>query len=90
MNTFDLDPEDVKRKISDKTKAVIFVGYGGRVGQLDKIIEICKEYNLKLILDAAHMAGTRVNEQMPGTWDGVDVAVYSFQAVKNLPTADSV
>lgn len=84
-----LDPEDVKRKINDKTKAVIFVGYGGRVGQLDKIIEICKEHNLKLILDAAHMAGTRVNGQMPGTWDGVDVAVYSFQAVKNLPTADS-
>ena len=84
-----LDPEDVKRKINDKTRAVIFVGYGGRVGQLDKIIEICKEHNLKLILDAAHMAGTRVNGQMPGTWDGVDVAVYSFQAVKNLPTADS-
>lgn len=35
------------------------------------------------------MAGTRVNGQMPGTWDGIDVAVYSFQAVKNLPTADS-
>ena len=84
-----LDPEDVKRKINDKTRAVIFVGYGGRVGQLDKIIEICKEHNLKLILDAAHMAGTRVNGQMPGTWEGVDVAVYSFQAVKNLPTADS-
>jgi len=84
-----LDPEDVKRKINDKTRAVIFVGYGGRVGQLDKIIKICKEHNLKLILDAAHMAGTRVNGQMPGTWDGVDVAVYSFQAVKNLPTADS-
>lgn len=84
-----LDPEDVKRKINDKTRAVIFVGYGGRVGQLDIIIEICKEHNLKLILDAAHMAGTRVNGQMPGTWDGIDVAVYSFQAVKNLPTADS-
>lgn len=84
-----LDPEDVKRKINDKTRAVIFVGYGGRVGQLDKIIDICKEHNLRLILDAAHMAGTRVNGQMPGTWDGVDVAVYSFQAVKNLPTADS-
>lgn len=84
-----LDPEDIKRKINDKTRAVIFVGYGGRVGQLDKIIEICKEYNLKLILDAAHMAGTRVNGKMPGTWDGVDVTVYSFQAVKNLPTADS-
>ena len=49
-----LDPEDVKRKINDKTRAVIFVGYGGRVGQLDKIIKICKEHNLKLILDGRY------------------------------------
>ena len=38
-----LDPIDVEKKISDKTKAIIFVGYGGRVGKLDKIIEICKK-----------------------------------------------
>ena len=84
-----IDPEDVKKKITDKTRAVIFVGYGGRVGQLDKIIEICKNHNLKLILDAAHMSGTKVNGVCPGTWDGVDVTVYSFQAVKNLATGDS-
>lgn len=84
-----LDPEDVARKITNKTRAVMFVGYGGRVGQLDKIVALCKEYGLKLILDAAHMTGTRVNGVFPGTWEGVDVAVYSFQAVKNLPTADS-
>lgn len=84
-----LDPEDVERKIKDNTRAVIFVGYGGRVGQLDKIIEICRKHNLKLILDAAHMAGTRVNGTCPGTWEGVDVTVYSYQAVKNLPTGDS-
>ena len=35
------------------------------------------------------MSGTRVNGICPGTWDGVDVAVYSYQAVKNLPTGDS-
>ena len=84
-----LDPVDVERKINKKTRAVIFVGYGGRVGQLDKIIKICKKYKLKLILDAAHMSGTRVNGICPGAWDGVDVSVYSFQAVKNLPTGDS-
>lgn len=84
-----LDPVDVEKKITDKTRAVIFVGYGGRVGQLDKIIAICKKYNLKLILDAAHMSGTRVNGVCPGTWDGIDVTVYSFQAVKNLSTGDS-
>lgn len=84
-----IDPIDVEKKINERTRAVIFVGYGGRVGQLDKIIEICKKHGLKLILDAAHMSGTRVNGVFPGTWDGVDVAVYSFQAVKNLPTGDS-
>ena len=84
-----LDPVDVEKKINEKTRAIAFVGYGGRVGRLDKIIEICKKHNLRLILDAAHMAGTRVNGVFPGTWDGVDVAVYSYQAVKNLPTGDS-
>ena len=84
-----LDPEDVEKKITDRTRAVIFVGYGGRVGHLDRIIEICRKHGLKLILDAAHMSGTKVNGVCPGTWDGVDVAVYSFQAVKNLATGDS-
>ena len=84
-----LDPADVEKKITPKTRAIIFVGYGGRVGQLEKIIEICKKHNLRLILDAAHMAGTRVHGVTPGCWEGVDVTVYSFQAVKNLPTGDS-
>jgi dTDP-4-amino-4,6-dideoxygalactose transaminase len=35
------------------------------------------------------MSGTKVNGVTPGTWDGVDVTVYSYQAVKNLPTGDS-
>lgn len=84
-----LDPIDIEKKITDKTRAVIFVGYGGRVGQLEKIIEICKKRNLRLILDGAHMSGTKVNGVCPGTWDGVDVTVYSYQAVKNLATGDS-
>ena len=84
-----IDPVDLEKKITKRSKAVIFVGYGGRVGQLEKVVQLCKQYNLKLILDAAHMTGTRVNGVFPGTWDGVDVTVYSFQAVKNLPTSDS-
>lgn len=83
-----LDPIDIERKVTNKTKAVIFVGYGGRVGQLEKVIEICKKYELRLILDAAHMSGTKVNGICPGVWDGVDVAIYSFQAVKNLSVGD--
>lgn len=83
-----LDPESVISKITLKTKAVMFVGLGGNTGQLRRIIEICKEKGLKLILDAAHMSGTR---WIDGAHVGADadVTVFSFQAVKNLPTADS-
>lgn len=84
-----LDPSDVEKKINSKTRAIMFVGYGGRVGRLKEILDICKKHNLKLILDAAHMSGTRVEGICPGTWEGVDVTVYSYQAVKNLATADS-
>lgn len=86
-NSLCLDPIDVEKKITSKTKAVLFVGLGGNIGQYAKIVELCQRYGLKLILDAAHMAGTRVNSEIPGK--EADVIVYSFQAVKNLPTADS-
>jgi dTDP-4-amino-4,6-dideoxygalactose transaminase len=82
-----LDPVDVEKKITKNTKAVLFVGIGGNTGQYSKIVELCKKHNLKLILDSAHMAGTRLNGVIPG--DDADVVVYSYQAVKNLPTADS-
>lgn len=82
-----LDPEDVERKITPKTRAILFVGLGGNTGRWEEIVGIAKKYKLKLILDAAHMAGTRLNGEIPGK--EADVVVYSFQAVKNLPTADS-
>lgn len=82
-----LDPESVLSKITEKTRAIIFVGLGGNAGRLDEIIKICKENNLKLILDAAHMSGTRVDGKIAG--QEADVICYSFQAVKNLPTGDS-
>ena len=82
-----LDPLDVEKKITNKTRAIMFVGLGGNTGQYDKILLLCKKYNLKLILDAAHMSGTKVKGKIPGL--KADVIIYSFQAVKNLPTSDS-
>lgn len=82
-----LDPVAVEKAITDKTRAVIFVGFGGNTGRLKEVKKICDKYGLTLILDAAHMAGTRLDGKMPGLL--ADVTVYSFQAVKNLPTADS-
>ncbi|RXZ84090.1 DegT/DnrJ/EryC1/StrS family aminotransferase [Paenibacillaceae bacterium] len=82
-----LDPVDVERKINERTRAVMYVGIGGDTGQYEQMVALCRKYNLKLILDAAHMAGTRLHGEIPGK--EADVVVYSYQAVKNLPTADS-
>lgn len=90
-----LDPKSIESLITKKTKAVMYVGLGGNIGQYKEIKEICDKYGLKLILDAAHMAGTKIVNSYHGTvftthHTGLDadVSVFSFQSVKNLPTAD--
>lgn len=82
-----IDPSAIESKISQKTRAVIFVGLGGSTGQIESVAEVCRRYGLKLILDAAHMAGTRLHGRHPQYL--ADAACYSFQAVKNLATGDS-
>jgi dTDP-4-amino-4,6-dideoxygalactose transaminase len=51
------------------------------------VVRLCHERNIKVILDASHMTGTRLHGRHVGR--EADVSVFSFQAVKNLPTADS-
>jgi dTDP-4-amino-4,6-dideoxygalactose transaminase len=83
-----LDPASVEQRITDRTRAVIFVGLGGSVGQLRRIADLCRERGLSLILDAAHMSGTRwTNGAHVGA--EADATVFSYHAVKNLPTADA-
>ena len=82
-----LDPKSVEERITPKTRAVMYVGLGGNTGRLNEIVRICRKHGLKLILDAAHMAGTRLKGEIPGK--EADVVLYSFQAVKNCPTGDS-
>ena len=82
-----LDPASVEARITPKTRAVMFVGMGGNTGRYDEVLRLCQKYGLAMILDAAHMAGTRVAGRHVG-YDA-DVSIFSFQAVKNLPTADS-
>jgi len=82
-----LDPSSIESRITSRTRAVMFVGMGGNTGQYEKIVDLCRQRGLKLILDAAHMAGTRVGGKQVGPEP--DAVVFSFQAVKNLPTADS-
>lgn len=81
-----LDPDSVASRITSKTKAVMFVGLGGQVGRLECIEHLCQDRGLKLILDAAHCAGTYYHNEHVGR--NADATVFSFHAVKNLPTAD--
>ncbi|WOD18675.1 DegT/DnrJ/EryC1/StrS family aminotransferase [Paraburkholderia kirstenboschensis] len=82
-----LDPESIEACITDRTRAVIYVGVGGNIGQYERVLKLCRDRGLALILDAAHMSGTRFHGKHVG--HDADVTVFSFQAVKNLPTADS-
>jgi len=85
-----LDPRSVAERITPRTRAVCFVGLGGNAGRYEEVRELCRERGLRLVLDAAHMAGTWMGEtgRHHAGWDA-DATVFSFQAVKNLPTADS-
>jgi dTDP-4-amino-4,6-dideoxygalactose transaminase len=82
-----LDANSVFAKINSNTKAILFVGLGGNIGQYEKIVEICKVHKLILILDAAHMSGSRYKGEIIGK--EADVVINSFQAVKNLPIFDA-
>lgn len=82
-----LDPDSIRARITERTRAVMFVGIGGNTGKYTEVVKLCREKGIAIILDAAHMAGTRVGGRHVG--HDADVTVFSFQAVKNLPTADS-
>ena len=82
-----LDPASIAARITPRTRAVCFVGMGGNPGRYAEVRALCAERGLKLVLDAAHMTGTWSAGRHAG--HDSDVSIFSFQAVKNLPTADS-
>jgi perosamine synthetase len=85
-DTLNIDPEDIRKKITDKTKAIIAVHFGGHACDMDKIMAIAKEYNLYVIEDAAHAAGSEINDKKLGTFG--DMSCFSFHAVKNMTIGD--
>ena len=74
--TLGLDPEDVKEKITKRTKAVIPIHYGGTPCKIEELKEISKDYNLILIEDAAEAFGAKVKDRYVGTFG--DAAIFSF------------
>lgn len=85
-NTGNIDPSDVERKISPKTKAVMPVHWGGYPCEMDQIIEIARRNNLLVIEDAAHAIGAKYKGVFVGAIG--DMTCFSFQAIKHLTTGD--
>ena len=82
--TLSLDMEDVARKITVRTKAVIPVHYGGRPVDMDKLRSVVG--NLPIIEDCAHAAGAKYKGKSVGAIG--DIGTFSFHAVKNLAMGD--
>lgn len=86
-----LDPQSVVERIGARTRAICFVGMGGNPGRYAEIRDLCRARGLALVLDAAHMGGTWFDNGGVPQHAGIDadVAVFSFHAIKNVPTADA-
>lgn len=85
-DTYNIDPEDIRRKITKKTKAVIVVHYTGQPCKMDEIHEIAKEYNLLIIEDAAHALGADYKGRKIGGLS--DFTTFSFHPVKHITTGE--
>jgi len=84
--TLNVSVEDMKRKISHRTKAIVVVHYGGLPCDMAEIKALAKEYEVPVIEDAAHALGAKYG----GEWVGnlSEFTMYSFQAIKHLTTGD--
>lgn len=79
---FQIDADKIEEKITAKTKAIMVVHLYGHVADMDKIVSLCKKYNLKLIEDCAQSHGATYKGKMTGTFG--DVGCFSFYPSKNL------
>jgi dTDP-4-amino-4,6-dideoxygalactose transaminase len=84
--TFNIDPEKIKEKITDRTKAVIVVHLYGHPCEMEPIIKICRDKNIKLIEDACQAHGATLSNKKVG---GVgSCGVFSFYPTKNMTTGE--
>ncbi len=85
-NTFCADPNDIKRKITKRTKAVVMVHFAGMAADIDEINKICKPRKIKIIEDAAHSFHTKYNNKFIGSHG--NIVCFSFYATKTLTTGE--
>ena len=81
-NDGNIDPKDLIKKISKKTKAIMPVHLSGRPCKMDKIISISKKYKIPIIVDAAQAIGTKFKNKFVGTFG--KVGCFSAHPLKNL------
>lgn len=80
--TYNIDPEKVKEVTTEKTKAVVAVDFTGQSVELDALLAHCKEHNIVLIEDGAHVIGTKYKGQPNGSI--ADMTTFSFHPVKTV------
>jgi len=84
--TGNIDANDIARHITDRTRAILVVDWGGYPCDLDDILEVAKKYNLVVIEDAAHALGAKYKGKLVGSV--CPITCFSFQAIKHLTTGD--
>jgi dTDP-4-amino-4,6-dideoxygalactose transaminase len=85
-NTMNIDPADIERKITSKTRAIIPVHFAGRACDMDAITDIARRRNLKVVEDCAHAIETEYHGQKAGTFG--DLGCFSFYVTKNIVTGE--
>lgn len=84
--TYNIDPADIERKITKRTKAIIAVDFTGQCADLDAIRILAKKYNLVFIEDAAHALGSEYKGKKVGSL--ADLTEFSFHPVKPITTGE--
>lgn len=85
-SSLNMDPNDLEKKITKNTKAIIPVHMGGVAAQMDKIVEIAKNHNIPVLEDSAQALGATFNDKYLGTIG--DAGVYSFDIGKIITTGE--
>lgn len=84
--TYNIDPKDIRKKITDKTKAIIAVHLAGQPCDMDEIHSIAQEHNLIVIEDGAHALGSVYKGKKVGCLS--DMTTFSFHPVKPITTGE--
>lgn len=86
LDTYNIDPESIRQCITERTKAVVAVDFTGQAVDAEAIRDICEEYNLIFIEDAAHSIGTKYKGVPVGSI--ADITTFSFHPVKTVTAGE--